>query len=300
VTEYYDPMIAKVISYGRDREEARRKLVLALRRSPLLGVRHNKRFLEDLLSTPTFVEGQATTAWLDGPEAAPLLQRPASSEVAWAIAATLVADGPSGAQLDGFRNAHEGRVPLPLRLDDVVADVEVEALRAPKRGAIVRRGGASFTVEVASRTPLDGGGELLRVRIDGHERSVYAAWSDRGTYASLWLEVDGIVHVAAEEVPRGGAKERAGDGRLRAPTSGRVTSVRVAIGDRVSKGQIAVTLEAMKIESAVVSDVDGEVLELNCSAGQQVENRKVLVVIRPDAARSDASTTPANANANEA
>jgi biotin carboxyl carrier protein len=76
--------------------------------------------------------------------------------------------------------------------------------------------------------------------------------------------------------------------------------VRVAIGDRVSKGQIAVTLEAMKIESAVVSDVDGEVLELNCSAGQQVENRKVLVVIRPDAARSDASTTPANANANEA
>ncbi|TMO21166.1 3-methylcrotonyl-CoA carboxylase, partial [Pseudoalteromonas sp. S4492] len=65
VSPFYDPMLAKVIAHGSDRETARRKLICALEDMKLLGVKHNQHFLNQILKEPAFAEGQATTAFLD-------------------------------------------------------------------------------------------------------------------------------------------------------------------------------------------------------------------------------------------
>ena len=65
---YYDPLIAKVIAYGRDREEARRRLVRALREYRIFGPVTNLLFLIDLLESPAFVEGSYDTWTVEAEE----------------------------------------------------------------------------------------------------------------------------------------------------------------------------------------------------------------------------------------
>ncbi|HCW89468.1 MAG TPA: 3-methylcrotonyl-CoA carboxylase, partial [Marinobacter sp.] len=64
VTPHYDPMLAKVIAWGKDRNEARRRLIRALEDTTIFGVTTNRWFLSRIVSHPTFGKGEATTAFL--------------------------------------------------------------------------------------------------------------------------------------------------------------------------------------------------------------------------------------------
>ncbi|MDG2533072.1 acetyl/propionyl/methylcrotonyl-CoA carboxylase subunit alpha [Sphingomonas sp. HITSZ_GF] len=77
----------------------------------------------------------------------------------------------------------------------------------------------------------------------------------------------------------GAAGAAAGDGALLAPMPGRVTSVEVAAGDTVAKGQRLVTLEAMKMEHGLTAPFDGIVAELNVTQGSQVSEGTLLVKV---------------------
>src|SRR5690606_5879652 len=59
VTPHYDPMLAKLIAFGRNREEARRRLLRTLRESHLLGIADNRAFLAAILAHPAFINGEA-------------------------------------------------------------------------------------------------------------------------------------------------------------------------------------------------------------------------------------------------
>jgi acetyl-CoA carboxylase biotin carboxylase subunit len=65
VTPHYDPLLAKVIAYGEDREAAIRRMQAALRETVALGVTTNRAFLLDALAHPVFLAGQATTSFID-------------------------------------------------------------------------------------------------------------------------------------------------------------------------------------------------------------------------------------------
>ncbi|MFT5000900.1 MAG: geranyl-CoA carboxylase alpha subunit, partial [Planctomycetota bacterium] len=62
VSPYYDPMLAKIVAHGATRDQARQRLIKALRETVLFGVKSNRDFLIELLSAPAFVDGKATTA----------------------------------------------------------------------------------------------------------------------------------------------------------------------------------------------------------------------------------------------
>jgi len=79
-----------------------------------------------------------------------------------------------------------------------------------------------------------------------------------------------------------GAEAAEGAGTLHAPMPGLVTAVMVAVGDRVAKGQTLLTLEAMKMEQAIKSPLDGLVAELPVTAGQQVGAEALLVRVEKD------------------
>jgi len=71
------------------------------------------------------------------------------------------------------------------------------------------------------------------------------------------------------------------DGRLLAHSDGKVVAVHVKPGDRIEKGQTLAVLEAMKMEFQLQLPVSGVVESVSVSAGQQVKNRQVLVVVKP-------------------
>ncbi len=130
-------------------------------------------------------------------------------------------------------------------------------------------------------------GEHLHLSVGGRAWSVLAV-GGRGADSSAEL-----VHLLGEtfrvELTRGGARAgfaKAGPTARRrqvsAPMPGRVVAVRVAKGDRVSRGDLLFTLEAMKMQNEFVAPVAGRVTQLGAVAGQVARGGEVLVEIEPD------------------
>ncbi len=90
----------------------------------------------------------------------------------------------------------------------------------------------------------------------------------------------GDAHAFCLDEPRGtGTTHGTHDGEIEAPMPGKVTAVEVAAGNKVTKGQRLLTLEAMKMEHALNAPFDGIVAELNATAGAQVTEGQLLVRI---------------------
>lgn len=62
---YYDPILAKLIVWGKDREEARKRMILALKDNVILGVQTSIRFMLDVLEHPEFIAGNTFTNFID-------------------------------------------------------------------------------------------------------------------------------------------------------------------------------------------------------------------------------------------
>ncbi|MEQ9641013.1 MAG: biotin carboxylase N-terminal domain-containing protein [Alphaproteobacteria bacterium] len=252
VTPFYDPMLAKVIVHGATREEARRRLRRALRRTVALGVLTNRDFLVEVLDDPRFVAGQATTAFIDDFK----LKDAAPDAATWALAAALSYGG-------GRSWGRDGDV---VRL--AVGEVE-------KRLSVLAHGGGRFTVD-GTEVQLTGDG----FEVDGVRRRCAHARVD----GLLHLDVDGR-SVVVEEKPlyESKASNREADGRLVAPMSGRIVAVRGTVGDAVDKGAIVVVLEAMKMEHEIRAGAAGRIAELVVAEGDQVTPRQLLAVVKADA-----------------
>jgi geranyl-CoA carboxylase alpha subunit len=275
VSAHYDPMLAKIIAWGKDRDEARRKLASAVDDTLLLGVNNNLRFLSAILRDDVFAAGGATTAFLDTDFAAQelLSDAPPSLETL-GLAATLMllrADGAAragwGAASDmlwRFRLLCEGRThDLTLSIDDAGAHRRVTA----------RAGDAESTFDLvrcdADRIVIVAGGVRRTVR--------YAAM---GETLFLGGPLGSIGFTDVTHAPAASA-DAVGSGRVIASMDGAIVAVLVAAGEHVSKGQPVVLLEAMKMEHRLVSDVDGVVQSVATRTGAQVKIRQLLVTIAP-------------------
>ncbi|MCK6506537.1 ATP-grasp domain-containing protein [Myxococcota bacterium] len=274
----YDPMLAKVVAGGADREQARRRLVQGLQRLVALGLTTNRGALIGMLQDPRFVAGELSTTMLEGfvPPAVPADWRALCAVVA-AEQARERAGRPLPEVPAGWRN-HRWRDPeLALQAGGAEHRLRWRELgpghlriwRAPE-GELVP-------------APAEGGSEVRSHPVDG----------------GLWIEVDGV----AEELPmvRSSAEWHLhrphGDlrvavlpafpepghalppGGLVAPMTGVVVSVAVAAGQVVQAGQALVVLEAMKMEQVVRAPHGGVVAEVRVAPGQQLDAGTLLVVL---------------------
>lgn len=141
--------------------------------------------------------------------------------------------------------------------------------------AVERRGRLAPPVRVAGASV----GEHL-LEIDGRlVRAVVARTPDR-----ILVALGGHVHVlAVDHGAPGGAAPSVGTGRIASPMPGTVVQVPVAVGDRVAVGDPVVVIEAMKMETTLVSDVDGTIAAVHATVGDTVEGDAVLVEVTPDA-----------------
>jgi len=272
VSPWYDPMLAKLIAWGRDREEARRRLVRLLEDTVLLGSTTNKGFLTDVLSHPTFVSGAATTRFIPAHFAKDGKDHPEAPPVAtWvtASAVLLLSQRDREAFVDSL-----GR-PTQWALRARRGSTTFDATVVSKADAVaITVDGTTTTLRIVSRTETE-----LRVLVDDVVRRLRFA----RVGSLVFIDAEGRT-ASFEEVPTFTTKRGnvVGDGRILAPMNGRIVSVAAEVGASVTPGTVLVVLEAMKMQHQVLADVGGVVREVLVRPNDQVSPKKLLVQIEPN------------------
>jgi acetyl-CoA/propionyl-CoA carboxylase biotin carboxyl carrier protein len=277
----YDPMLAKVIAWGPDRETARARLDAALGQTAVLGVSTNTAFLRALLADPDVVEGRLDTGLIERRgNALTALAPPSPVVFAAAAMAELLESEPDGAVVDPWDVPDGWRLGEPAwtvrRLQAAGGEPVTVRLRGRSTSAEVRVGDGEPTVASASRT-----GDRLTVTLDGLTGS-FAVAHVGGT---VWLAADGRAFPLREHerlASAAGAAES--DGAVTSPMPGTVTVVQASLGDRVEAGTPLLVVEAMKMEHVLTAPVAGVVAELPVTAGQSVRLDERVAVVTPTAA----------------
>ncbi|MGO6982212.1 acetyl/propionyl/methylcrotonyl-CoA carboxylase subunit alpha [Rhizobium leguminosarum] len=236
ITAFYDPMIAKIIAHGPNREAGLSKLAAACAGIEVWPVKSNAGLLARIAVDPDFRAARIDTGFLDRHGDSLVATEP--SEIAIDTAATVLSrntDGDPWTALAGFRIAGADDKRVRIRIG--------EHLLWGK----TRRGLEANTVTIGETTVL----------------------FDAGNAWPISLPV-------ASEIE---ASQGAGDGAILSPMPGLVISVDVAEGDRVTKGDRLLTVEAMKMEHSLRAPFDGIVEKLQVSSGIRVSENQLVVSI---------------------
>ncbi|MBK5414457.1 acetyl/propionyl/methylcrotonyl-CoA carboxylase subunit alpha [Pseudomonas sp. TH31] len=273
VSAFYDPMLGKLIAHGATREEARRKLLRAVQDSVLLGVQSNQRLLASLLEHPQFISGEFGTGFIPMHFSDhPCLHAHVPSTEELAIAAALLYQASAqhhAAPLAGWRN--NASVPLHYRIgvEDQDWTVELNAIS-----------GEPYRLQIGDRTLelklIHSDSRWATLEIDGiRQRHAYRL--DAGQLC-LFTRPGSLRLVNRTQLPVS-SQASVSTGTLKAPMDGAIVDVLVSEGSTVSKGQLLVVLEAMKMEHPLKSGIDGVLKRLQVRVGDQVKNRQILLEV---------------------
>lgn len=268
VSPFYDPMLAKVISWGEDREEACRKLANAVQDTTLLGVNNNKLFLQNILRHPSFLDGSATTAFIEQHFQDDISTRGGAPDAHTLALAALLLFSRHASERNGWRNSSGARHNFRLRFEG--EDFAVD-LRYMQGVATVSCGEIAVVLKLHRMNECN-----CTVEHEGIRETLSYAYSNGRLYLDAGTGhfiFEDVTHEAA--VVAGGA----GSGQVKASMDGAIVDVLVAEGDTVTVGQTLVVLEAMKMEHQLKAAVDGVVESVATRVGEQVKERQVLVTV---------------------
>jgi 3-methylcrotonyl-CoA carboxylase alpha subunit len=281
VTPFYDPMIAKVIVHDTDRASALRRMATLMGETEVVGVATNAALLKALCSHPAFVGGEVDTGFIERHRASLFSGLKPVDDRMLAVAtlarlmeweAARFTNDPWDVK-NGFRLLDEGHDEvrwkdgdrevtaiarrhrdgsIGLELPGGTAEARVQA--AEDGRLAIRLGSDTFTATVVRRPTADG--------ID------YMLFADG---ASGRLRLVDPLDVTQYEA------SVSGEGAVRAPLPGKIIDLRVKAGDKVSKGQPLLVLEAMKMEHTLAAPADGTVKALRYAVGEQVVEGAELV-----------------------
>jgi acetyl/propionyl-CoA carboxylase alpha subunit/acetyl-CoA carboxylase carboxyltransferase component len=287
----FDSMIAKIIAYGSDRNQALARLRRALGETTVIieGGATNKSFVLDLLDQPEVIDAGADTGWIDRVRGEGRLVTHKHSAIALAAAAIEAYEDEEEvarqrllATARGGRPQvqHESGRPLDLKLRGV-----------GYRVSVARVGQKRF------RVGISGGGEVCPAdveidRFDAHTGQITVNGRRfrlvTGTHGPVHLvEVDGVTHrVSLDE-----------GGVVRSPAPALVVATPVSVGDEVDGGAPILVLESMKMETVLRAPFRARVRELPVSIGSQVETGAALLRLEPlaDEGTEDAADEAASA-----
>jgi acetyl/propionyl-CoA carboxylase alpha subunit len=271
VSVFYDPMIAKVISFAPSRRQAAGVLADALARTRIHGVRTNRDLLVNVLRHPAFLEGATDTAFFDthglAALAAPLADQRGVELSALAAALAAAAHNRATASVftaapSGWRNLASGY--QTKQFGDMAGETHSVRYRFTRSG-VELPGYDGVTIVAAAP-------ERVVLATDGVERAFYVARYGEQVFVDSPLGPVQLVALPRFPDPNAAVAQ----GSLLAPMPGSVLRVGASVGDTVTAGQPLIWLEAMKMEHTVTAPSDGVLAELNVEAGQQVDVGAVL------------------------
>jgi propionyl-CoA carboxylase alpha chain len=270
VSMYYDPMIAKLITYGADREEARMHMRSALDRFIIRGVASNLNFLSALMVHPRFVEGSMSTNMIgeeypDGFSPADIPHENPALIIAVA-ASMLRGHRDRAAQIDGQLAGHERRVP-----EDWVVVMNNEHHPVSVVPAIGGHDVVFNDKTYAVRSNWEFGQHLFHGTINGDEVFVQVERVDQtyrlfhnGSQADVMVLTPRVAELL-QYMPVKVAPDMSKF--LLSPMPGLLVSLAVAEGDVVNAGKELAVIEAMKMENALYAERDGVVARINFEVG---------------------------------
>ena len=281
VPPHYDSLIAKVVAFGEDREQARARLVAALRETRCAGPATNLRLLGGCLEDPGFRAGRFDTGFiperldaLAGSPAPPDDEVFAFAALAAAAGSGDLAAGDPWRAADSWRGGGRRQRTVALSCEGRSTEVCIEPA-----------GAGTWAARVGGRTlPLAGGlraGGVLDVRTGDLAVSVPVYVDD----ARVWLFLETGVR-AFELLDRAskGAVGPGDAGDFASPMPGRVTEISVEPGSLVAAGATLLVVEAMKIEHRIEAPSAGRVTALRCELGAWIGEGEPLVEFVPEAA----------------
>ncbi|WP_028582257.1 acetyl-CoA carboxylase biotin carboxylase subunit [Desulfogranum japonicum] len=289
VDVYYDSMLAKLICYGKTREDARHNLIEALNGYHIEGVSNNIDFVTSVVCLQEFAEGELNTNFISQHFEGGICKRsPSQSHLRLcALTAALI--------------YHVRTVAVRESLRPMVSDIGGKDDIGVLHTYTVRKGDDSF--EVILKGPIISG-KTMTIEVDGTVYEVNVPVFEffrrrlkliingqpyrfrlRLEHSFLHMSFNGIsgifeVYTPGEwdmlrYMPKKEKKVR--NDLLTCPMPGMIVDVQAKKGDRVFKGQNLVILESMKMESGVASPIDGVVAEVMVESGQAVETEQVLI-----------------------
>ncbi|MGA2321080.1 MAG: carboxyl transferase domain-containing protein [Solirubrobacteraceae bacterium] len=267
----FDSMIAKLIGWGHDREEALARLRRALTDTMVVldGGTTNQGFLLELLGRPEVRTGDIDTTWLDRLNLSGEIVPVRHADLALLQAAIELAEAETEADRARFYAfARRGRPQVSAGLARTVQ---------------LRHSGQSYRFAVAQVAPgrhrVTVDGETVEVgvqRLGAHQRRLELRGGAHRTLASiqgadLLVEVDGVPHRVSRD----------DGGLVRNLAPGVVVSIPVAPGDEVEAGDVVAVVEAMKMENSLTAPFRGRVRQVLVGANVHVAAQAPLVALEP-------------------
>lgn len=275
ISTEFDPMIAKVVVHAPTRREAAARLARVLETTRVQGLTTNRAFLVTTLRTPEYLAGDTTTDFIErvNPPRARELSRRDCIEAA--IATVIEGQAMRRSKARVFKTIPSGWRNSTMPMERFDFKIGGEDLHVAYR--IQRDGRYRFIVdeEALSVGVYSCGQGEIDIDIDGQRLSFSV--DQKGMQ---WLVHNNQGDIELTEQPRypiPGMDEQGG-GQV-APMPGAVLSVDVKVGDAVTKGQLLVILEAMKMEHRITAPRDGSVEQVHVDVGEQVENGQLLVTL---------------------
>ena len=279
VTPFYDAMVAKLITYGDTREDARLKMRSALQDTALFGPENNRDFLIDVMDQAEFISGAATTAFIAdnyGDAFTPAEVSSADLASAGAIQHVLAMET-HHSQSASVNEELLDWVSMGRVTDTKSYDVGEDA----REVLVVPLNAGEYEVSIG-----DNSHHLVVTDIEDHTMTLEVdGLSQRYHYqseapATLYLASDSLSMMLADNtrIPPE-AEETGGGGTITAPMHGQLLSIDVATGDAVTKGQRIAVLEAMKMQHELIAPGDGAVVDVVAVAGKQIGAGDLIMML---------------------
>ena len=272
ITANFDPMLAKIISFGETRTEAANKLALAIENSHFGGMKTNRDYLVSILRSTEYLNGDTTTDFVERVNLKSHIDLTNEEILRFAKVGAMWVQGKNRDEAMVLKNIqsgwNNGRLPyqeVKLKLNEEELKIKYKPLRD---GSFISEDNENIRIFNWSYDFIDV--EISNVRYRSKislEDDMLLVHTNKG---DLLFDVLPKFNIAREEVIKGG---------LVAPMPGKVVEIKVKKGSNIKKGDTLVILEAMKMEHKVLAPDNGKVKEVLIKENEQVENGATLVVL---------------------
>jgi len=287
ISPYYDPMIAKLIVKGDNREQARLRLAHALAQIHSLGVATNIDFLQRLILDESFADADLDTGLIERRHDVLFAPKPPASLAikALAVAAVLGKQGQTQHHLHQPPAADPWDTPNAWRISGHYQQTITLNEGGQQHLVTVEKHPQGWTLTDDTRTVSfewhtqlqQNGSTAVNSRCDGHANQGYAGW--QGDHLTLFTQGQTYRFETVDPDRYGESDADQATGGLIAPMPGKIIAINVAPGDTVKQGDKLLVMEAMKMEHTIHAPTDGVVEELFYDVGDQVSDGAELISI---------------------
>jgi 3-methylcrotonyl-CoA carboxylase alpha subunit len=280
ISPFYDPMIAKLIVWGKDREAALADMAAALAQYRIVGLATNIGFLQRLIAGQAFSTADLDTGLIERnhDQLFPAVQPASTATLALATSLLLAQEADRigdardpWAYTSGWRM--NGSLLRALQFADEAGAYRIDVEYRSEKQWILHRDGVQHALHFERQGDTD-----LRVTLDDQiiagnvvrDGDIFHAFHQSRHAVLTWD--DPLAHA--------GQVENEG-GRLTAPMPGKIVAVLVGKGDSVTKGAPLLIMEAMKMEHTIAAPADGVIDELLYAVGDQVTEGAQLLAFTP-------------------